>query len=294
MKKQIILVVGGILALNNLSLGQSRYPSSVEDEDLPKLKAQSSAIGEKITPLVQDISKSVVRIVKPVNAYTNKLETLSNGTVTEKGIVVKWSEVEPFRYSAFMVNAEGKSSKLKLVGIYENYDLALFENVFEIAPISFENIATPELGDFLVLATSGGKPAGFGAVSVLERSLREEDKAFLGIQMGSRNQEDKGVLIEQVVNESSAAKAGIKAGDRIMSVDGEILESFMQTSTVIQNFQPGQKVKIGIDRAGEKLELQVVLGAKKESKKVPAKRMEMMENMGRPINEIRNYFPSSI
>ena len=71
-----------------------------------------------------------------------------------------------------------------------------------------------------------------------------------------------GVLISEVVEDSPAEKVGFKAGDVIISVDGDKVEDGKDLVTLIRGKEVGEKVKIKIIRNGRKRTINVVLGEK--------------------------------
>jgi len=56
----------------------------------------------------------------------------------------------------------------------------------------------------------------------------------------------KGISIHQVLEDSPAAKAGLKAGDVIVEVDGKAVGEVNSLQHVISEYKPGQKVKIKV------------------------------------------------
>ncbi|KUJ72230.1 RIP metalloprotease RseP [Thiomicrospira sp. WB1] len=68
-------------------------------------------------------------------------------------------------------------------------------------------------------------------------------------------------VLNQISPESPASKAGLQAGDRIVSISGQSVESWQVVTQIIRN-QPGETVSMGIDRAGQRLQKQVALAAK--------------------------------
>jgi membrane-associated protease RseP (regulator of RpoE activity) len=87
-------------------------------------------------------------------------------------------------------------------------------------------------------------------------------RSFLGVQ-GRR---DTGTAnsytceIELVVADSAAAKAGIQVGDVITAVNGERITSFEELRMFISQHDAGEKMQVSIDRLGEQLDVQVILG----------------------------------
>ena len=64
-------------------------------------------------------------------------------------------------------------------------------------------------------------------------------------------------VVGQVVENSPAAAAGIKPGDRVTQIDGMPVESFEQLQTLVAP-RPNEKVTVTLDRDGEQLELPLV------------------------------------
>ncbi len=72
-------------------------------------------------------------------------------------------------------------------------------------------------------------------------------------------EDDKGVEVEGVSNGEAAAKAGIKAGDRIVKIDGKEIKNLEVYMEAMQGKKAGQTIKVGILRQGKALELDVKL-----------------------------------
>lgn len=88
--------------------------------------------------------------------------------------------------------------------------LKQYQEKLDALPRNFGDFAFVNPGEF---AFFGGTRLGISA-----ESLTEQLGAFFGVQDG------KGVLVAAVAENSSAAKAGIKAGDVIIAVDGEKID----------------------------------------------------------------------
>ncbi len=69
----------------------------------------------------------------------------------------------------------------------------------------------------------------------------------------------RGAFVSEVLSNSGSAKAGIKAGDVIVSLNGRPLNSFAELRSRIATTEPGTKVKLGLLRNGKAQEVEVTL-----------------------------------
>jgi S1-C subfamily serine protease len=85
-------------------------------------------------------------------------------------------------------------------------------------------------------------------------------RPYLGVQVGDTS-DGSGVYIGKVSAGTPAAKAGIKVGDVIVSVDGKSTPTSIDLSTVLANLKPGQTVSIVVrHQDGSKATLSLTLG----------------------------------
>lgn len=132
-----------------------------------------------------------------------------------------------------------------------------------------------------IMSRSGGSNGiGFAIPINLARSvlddLREKGhvtRARLGVHitdvdketmqaLGLKNRE--GALVPQVEAGSAADKAGIRAGDVIVSIDGTPIRKSHDLPIRVARHTPGDKVKIGIIRDGKAKTIEVVVEAMPE------------------------------
>lgn len=68
-----------------------------------------------------------------------------------------------------------------------------------------------------------------------------------------------GAFVNEVMSDSSAAKAGIQAGDIIYKVNGKAISSFGELRAIIATIGSGTKVELGIFRAGKEMTVTATL-----------------------------------
>jgi S1-C subfamily serine protease len=96
-----------------------------------------------------------------------------------------------------------------------------------------------------ILAQGNGGHGGRGA-----------DGAWLGVTF---EETDGSVVVSEVVDGSPAADAGLLAGDVIVSVDGEAVDSGQTLSDLVRAHQPGDVISIVVTRDGSEMTLEVTL-----------------------------------
>jgi hypothetical protein len=107
--------------------------------------------------------------------------------------------------------------------------------------------------------------------------LGKTKKGFLGIYPQSMSDQlmeyfgvKGGALVGEVVEESPAAKAGIKAGDIIVEFDNRRVDDAKDLKYFLKKTKPGDKVSIKAIRKGQELKFEVEL-AKCEDCKIKCK-----------------------
>jgi S1-C subfamily serine protease len=97
------------------------------------------------------------------------------------------------------------------------------------------------------------------AVEDAPEDTGEVRKASTGSVPDFAHQGD-GVKIGSVIEGSAGEKAGLQAGDIIMEMDGTKLTGLRQYSDLLKKYQPGDVVKLVVDRNGETKEIELELG----------------------------------
>jgi putative serine protease PepD len=99
------------------------------------------------------------------------------------------------------------------------------------------------------------------AKSVVQQLLEDgtASHGYLGVQLGDPNGED-GVPVVEVVDGGPADKAGLQAGDRILRVAGEQVETVGDVRVAVSEREPGERVELQVERDGDTKTITVVLG----------------------------------
>lgn len=132
-----------------------------------------------------------------------------------------------------------------------------------------------------ILGPNGGNVGiGFAIPSNMVKNLTEQiiefgevKRGILGVQggeitpdlaeaMGYTN--SKGAFVSQVMPDSAAEKAGLKAGDVITSINGKDINTFGELRAKIATIGAGKSVKLGLLRDGKTIKTNVVLGSSQQ------------------------------
>jgi serine protease Do len=126
-----------------------------------------------------------------------------------------------------------------------------------------------------------GQGIGFAVPVNLAKSilpqLREKGKVtrgFMGVSVGDLTpdlvqafglpQGTKGALVQSVVPRGPAAKAGVEAGDVIVSLNGKPVDSAGQLTRSVALVAPGEKAEITVLRKGQKRQLAFAVAQRPE------------------------------
>jgi len=107
-----------------------------------------------------------------------------------------------------------------------------------------------------------------------EPLLLNEKGGFLGVQIQDLSEQlsdyfkvkdGNGVLVSEVVKDSPAEKAGLKAGDIISKVDDKDIENAGDLTMTVRGYEPETKVSVSVIRNGKKKNLEAILGEAENS-----------------------------
>jgi S1-C subfamily serine protease len=84
--------------------------------------------------------------------------------------------------------------------------------------------------------------------------------AFLGVR-DSVNRTVEGCEISQVIPNSGADRGGIKPGDVVRKINGQAVETFEDLRLHVAQHQPGDRLAVTVQRAGQEIELEIQLSS---------------------------------
>ncbi|MDN3611113.1 PDZ domain-containing protein, partial [Vibrio ostreicida] len=134
-----------------------------------------------------------------------------------------------------------------------------------------------------ILGPNGGNVGiGFAIPSNMMTNLTDQilefgevKRGMLGVQGGEITSElaealgyesSKGAFVSQVVPDSAADKAGLLAGDVIISINKKSIHSFSELRAKVATIGAGKKVTLGVVRDGKQENFEVTLGEQQNAK----------------------------
>lgn len=259
------------IGFSGLAHGQFEEPPLRDREVLTK----------QVTELYEALREPVAKVVQGTVEVRVWKKRVCYGTVVAKEqVLVKWSEVKRDIRSLSCRTSKGEWLPATLIGIYRTPDLALLRvKGLKAQPLELKHTGEDlRLGTFLALARPDGEAQAMGVVSVAPRSLRESDRAFLGIEMDLTH-EGPGVRVRGVSEGTAADRAKLKSGDVITKVMGKGVNGSFELSTMLQRLKPGDVITVNFKREEDDKEVKVELG-ERSVRRISSLRMERMNNLG--------------
>jgi thiol-disulfide isomerase/thioredoxin len=101
-----------------------------------------------------------------------------------------------------------------------------------------------------------------GAPPIVEVPVNADAPGWLGVELAAVPSGEAGVMVRDVVPGAPAQRAGIEAGDRLLTVDGEPVGRPQDVVRNVSRHRAGERLSIGFERAGNRRLLAVPLGAR--------------------------------
>lgn len=95
-----------------------------------------------------------------------------------------------------------------------------------------------------------------------EKTVGVDKMPLLGVATVPSEGEIAGVIVQRVIDASSATEAGILPGDILTNIEGESVYSGCDLHTVINAYETGDALDVSVVRNGRNVEVPVILGYK--------------------------------
>jgi serine protease Do len=150
---------------------------------------------------------------------------------------------------------------------------------------------------------AGGQGIGFAIPVNMAKDLLPQlktgkvSRGWLGVQIQKVTPElaesfklesERGALVADVVEDSPAARAGVKTGDIIVSFNGQEVDGMRKLPRLVAAVPSGTKVKMKVLRRGKLKELRVVIAELKDEKMADGSPVEKgeLDRLGMAVRQI--------
>ena len=259
-------------------------------EEIARTSKHHLSAAAEWRPLVAQARQSTVRVLKKDRQVALATVVSADGYALTKASEVAKGDFE-------VEFGDGRIVAAKGVDEMKAYDLALIKvEATGLTAAKFANTETP-VGTLIAAVSTGEDATGLGVISVAARSLDERSKGFLGIVMSRDQAPDRGVLIGKVVTGGAAERVGMQAGDIILEVNGQIMDSPGQLLKLVASLKPEQKVSVQILRDKEKKSLELSLGNRAQAAEQTGfdlRQLDQTAQMGSSLSKNASGYPNAV
>jgi serine protease Do len=250
----------------------------------------SPSLLREVAPIITQASRSTVTVLSDGKA-------VALGTVVRKDgyIVTKASEV----HGKLACRIGEHDLPATLVKSNSEYDIALLKvDAKDLVPVAWAEGTPPVPGSWLITPAPEKEVLGLGVVSIPARVIPDAPKILL------RNRAVIGVILDQIAKEARvetvtkdlpAANAGLKAGDVILSVEGQKTAVARDVTQIMSKYLPGDKVTFEIKRNGKPMKLKIELvSSDKVAPKTSGETVNRLSEAGGTISKRHSNFPTAM
>jgi len=199
-------------------------------------------------------------------------------------IVTKADELEPPITCRL---PDGRELPAEIVGISSQHDVAMLKiDARDLPEIAWHRGEDPQVGRWLISPAFGADiPAVIGVLAAPRRTIPIQP-GILGVALRDT---ESGPSVTEVLEDTAAFAAGIKAGDIVLSVGGIATGKSAEVVRAVRNHRPGEKITLVIRRGEEEREIQAVL---KPSDTPDARKRRMQNASGVGVSRRADDYPA--
>jgi serine protease Do len=192
-------------------------------------------------------------------------ETVTVGVVSAKSRSVGIAEYEDFIQTDAAINPGNSGGPLlNLDGQAIGINSAIFSQSGGYMGIGFAIPINLAKNIEEQLIKTGKVNYGYLGIEMDPQGVTPEKAKFFGLD------KNQGVIVTRVVEDSPAAKGGLKDGDVIIKLNGQEVKNNQSFRMTVSQFEPGAKVELTVVRNNEQKDLTIAVGSLNESTMAPS------------------------
>ncbi|MBB5059539.1 serine protease Do [Granulicella aggregans] len=218
----------------------------VDAHDLPSIAWGDSAKlhpGQTVLAFGSPFGSLQFSVTRGIVSALNRPNNFSDNRRAPGGLIQTDAAINPGNSGGPLVNAHGE-----LVGI--NNGIMTSSGSFAGAGFAIPSLTVRNVADQII--KSGAVHHGYLGISM--NDVTPENASFFKLK------DADGAIVSQVSPDSPAAKAGMKSGDVIRSLDGQPIINGGALQVIVSQDQPGTSISLGILRDGAPQTLSVKVG----------------------------------
>ena len=290
MKKRRFQIVGLLVCLALWACGEVLAGAEAAVQSPPRERGRwrrglpngknEPAVRLAFQEVLERASAATVRVLADGEEVALGAVVESNGYLVSKASVLHGKTRILCRFK------DGTERETRIVAENGTQDLVLLRvEATNLPALSWREGDLPP-GSLVATTAPGNQPVAIGVTSAARRvhGRPEPQKArgWLGIELKAG---PSGVVVENVVAGSPAAKADVHPGDEIRQIDGAVMTSVDQVVATVGARPSGRTIKLIVHRKDEKVEIVATL-AKPQPVRAPQDAWG-----GGPFSERRSGFP---
>jgi serine protease Do len=139
--------------------------------------------------------------------------------------------------------SDGKLLEARLAGVHEPHDLAMLRVTGRLVHVAkFADSKNAFAGSWVASIGDSKDPAAIGVVSVPTRKVND---GYLGVKVDST---DAGLMVNGILKNSAAWKAGLYSKDLLLSINGTIINDADHLQQMLGDLKPGDAIVMRVRR----------------------------------------------
>ena len=226
---------------------------------------------------------------------TGRVSAVATAVSDQGYFVTKASEIEGRKFQIQL--RDDVRIDATQVAIDRDNDLALIKvepGDYQIPPVdlSSDSSTAPPKGTICCcLNHKNDYLAGFGIVSVAERSLNGETGAVLGLSVKA---DSAGLTVIAVADQTSAKAVGLKVGDVLTSFGDKNPKTVEDLQQLVQKHLPEDEIRLGIKRGENLFSVAVTLGHRSKLAPMAGRREQALDKVSAKLSRRRWGFERGI